>query len=335
MGWADLRCLSVFIEVNTHFYHVECKIEMPKDFFANCGASDLNGYTGNALNRLGEQRSSLDLPALHADERARYYLLSEARQLVKSINPYNALFTNEEVRGLGSNPDEAYLLGLTKDGAPVFAYSVPRAEEYPFGAEAVDLRNITRSGLLNDEEIGATAQARSLVLWHNSNQYCPRNGTKTVVDNAGYSRRCPIHGTTYFPRTDPVVIMLAIDGENCLLGRSPSFPEHMLSCLAGFVEVGETIEDAVRRETFEEAGVKTGRVAYHSCQPWPFPSSLMIGCMAEATSTEIVTDDELEFCGWFSRMETRQILERSHPKGLWSPPQMAIAHQLMRAFAYD
>ena len=125
----------------------------------------------------------------------------------------------------------------------------------------------------------------------------------------GYRRDCPNCGAEHFPRTDPVVIMLAIDGERCLLGRQARFAPGMYSCLAGFVEPGETIEDAVRRETAEEAGITVGRVRYHASQPWPFPSSLMIGCHAEALSRDIVRDDaELEACRWFSRAEVRAML---------------------------
>jgi NAD+ diphosphatase len=150
----------------------------------------------------------------------------------------------------------------------------------------------------------------------------------------GYRRDCPACGAEHFPRTDPVVIMLAIDGERCLLGRQARFAAGMYSCLAGFVEPGETIEDAVRRETGEEAGIRIGRVGYHSSQPWPFPASLMIGCHAEAITTEVVPDEaELEDCRWFERDEVRTMLAGTHPGGLKTPPPIAIAYRLIRAWA--
>lgn len=294
--------------------------------------SSMNGFSGNTLNRLGEQRNALDLAALNGDERSRYYVLSEQRQLIKATHPFDALFTRAEVLALGGNPDEAYLLGCRDDGTAEFALAVQRQEEYPDHIQAVDLRTLTRAGILVGERLGAIAQARSLVLWHDTHQYCAQCGSKTQVAQAGYARRCITCEANHFPRTDPVVIMLAIDDDRCLLGRGSAFPENMVSCLAGFIEVGETAEEAVRRELFEESGVKTSHVRYHSSQPWPFPSSLMIGFYADAISTTIKTDDELEMCRWFTREETRAILAKEHKEGFWSPPQMAIAHQLMKGF---
>jgi NAD+ diphosphatase len=140
----------------------------------------------------------------------------------------------------------------------------------------------------------------------------------------------------HFPRTDPVVIMLAIDGDACLLGRQPRFPKGMYSALAGFVEPGETIEAAVRREILEEAGVACGEVRYFASQPWPFPSSLMIGCFAEARSRAFEVDRvELEDARWFSREEALALLERRHPEGLTAPIPMAIAHHLLKRWATE
>jgi len=132
------------------------------------------------------------------------------------------------------------------------------------------------------------------------------------------------------------VIMLAIDGDRCLLGRSPRFVPTMWSCLAGFVEPGESIEDAVHRETREEAGITCGRVVYFASQPWPFPTSLMIGCHAEAVTHEIVVDrEELEDARWFSKDEIGTMLMRKHPQGLTTPPPVAIAHHIIRAWVDD
>jgi NAD+ diphosphatase len=150
----------------------------------------------------------------------------------------------------------------------------------------------------------------------------------------GASRVCTLCATESFPRVDPVVIMLAVDGERCLMGRQPRFEPGRYSALAGFLEPGETIEEAVTREIKEEAGITVERVRYHSSQVWPFPSSLMIGCHAEAISTEVVRDAaELEDCRWFEREEVRLMLDGSHPDGLSVPPPMAIAWSLIAAFA--
>jgi NAD+ diphosphatase len=154
----------------------------------------------------------------------------------------------------------------------------------------------------------------------------------------GYRRDCPNCGAEHFPRTDPVVIMVAIHGEGraerVLLGRQRQFMAGMYSALAGFMEPGETIEDAVRRETLEESGIAIGRVAYHASQPWPFPMSLMIGCHAEALSEDVHCDEtELEDCRWFGRDEVKALLAGTHPAGLKAPAPVAIAHHLLRAWA--
>jgi len=149
----------------------------------------------------------------------------------------------------------------------------------------------------------------------------------------GYKRLCTACGTEHFPRTDPVAIMLAVSRDKCILGRSRHFAPGMYSALAGFIEPGETIENAVRRETLEESGIKLGRVVYHASQPWPFPYSLMIGCFGEALNNDINADlTELEDCRWFERGEVLAMLDKSHP-GFFVPPPGAIAHHLIRSWA--
>lgn len=193
---------------------------------------------------------------------------------------------------------------------------------------------------LNQEEAGVVAQARSVLAWHSRYQFCPTCGNDTKVSDGGYKREClkencpslqGIHNTCY-PRVDPVVIMLVIhpDGNNCLLGRQRRHPPGMFSCLAGFMEPGETIENAVRREVAEETAVKVGRVQYVSSQPWPMPSSLMIGCQADAISTEITVDkEEIVDARWFSRQQITEILNKQgHPMSI--PPQQTIANRLIR-----
>lgn len=282
---------------------------------------------------MGEERDKVDVDSLYRQKNTRYFVLSKSQQLIKNLHPFDALFTPEEIIILGGQLEEAYLLGFDENNAAFFALSVPQRDKYPDNIQAIDLRAITRSGLLKHEDLGAIAQARSLVLWHQSHCFCSNCGKKTKVIDAGYARFCPSCERRHFPRTDPVAIMLVIDKKGrCLLGRSASFPENMLSALAGFVEVGETVEEAVKRELFEEAGIKADKVLYHSSQPWPFPSSLMMGFYAQAATTDIKLNDELEFCHWFTKQETRQILENTHPKGFKPPSKMAIARQLMVGF---
>ncbi len=180
-----------------------------------------------------------------------------------------------------------------------------------------DLRSLAGEGRIAPHELGLLATAKSLLAWHARNGFCAHCGTPTRVAAGGYRRECPACETHHFPRTDPVVIMLIRHGDLCLLGRSPRFKEGMYSCLAGFLEPGETIEDAVRRESFEEVGLTIGAVHYHASQPWPFPSSLMIGCVAESRDSGITLDPvELADARWFSRDEVAAMLEGRHPEEL-------------------
>ncbi|XP_008285922.1 NAD-capped RNA hydrolase NUDT12 [Stegastes partitus] len=194
---------------------------------------------------------------------------------------------------------------------------------------------------LNEEEAGVVAQARSVLCWHSRYSFCPTCGSSTGLEEAGYKRSClnsecrslqGVHNTCY-PRVDPVVIMLVVhpDGNQCLLGRKKIFPTGMFSCLAGFVEPGESVEEAVRREVEEESGVKVGPVQYVSCQPWPMPSSLMMGCLAIAVSTDISVDEsEIEEARWFSREQVIDSMFKGARPAFSVPPRQTIAHQLIR-----
>ena len=188
-------------------------------------------------------------------------------------------------------------------------------------------------GLVAPDHLAEAAEAKALLLWHARHRFCANCGAPTAMSEAGWRRDCASCKTQHFPRTDPVAIMLAVDGDRCLLGRSGRFGPGMWSCLAGFIEPGETIEDAVRRETFEEAGIVCGDVRYFASQPWPFPMSLMIGAHAQALSFDIVVDrSELEDVRWFSREEAAAMLTKQHPEGLSAPPPIAIAHHIIRAW---
>jgi NAD+ diphosphatase len=175
-----------------------------------------------------------------------------------------------------------------------------------------------------------------MVNWHQRHGYCANCGQRTAMREGGWKRECLSCKAEHFPRTDPVVIMLVTHGDKCLLGRAPRFLPGMYSCLAGFVEAAETIEDAVRREVFEEAGIRCADVSYYMTQPWPYPSSLMIGCVARALNEDIVVDrTELEDARWFSRDESRLMLTRQHPDGLAGPHPFAIAHHLLGRWVHD
>ena len=188
--------------------------------------------------------------------------------------------------------------------------------------------------LLPDRDTAILGQAKAMIDWHQRHGFCPRCGNRTTLADAGYKRVCTSCNAEHFPRTDPVVIMLATHHNSCLVGRGKQFPPGMFSALAGFIEPGETIEEAVRRELFEEAGVRTGAVHYFATQPWPFPSSLMIGCFAEATSPEINVDgNELAEAFWLERGKARALIGGERVDGLWVPPSIAIAHHLIKTWA--
>ncbi len=297
-------------------------------------ASRRVGFAGNRIERLSEKRSDSSVADALAEPAARLLVLRNGRiQLRRAGSGLLAYHDLGAAVALGADPDAAVLLGFTPQG-PVLA--VPggyEPEALPDDIKAIDYRSVYIQGLLGPEDLGALAQAAALLAWHGSHAFCSKCGHATRMRAGGYKRHCPNCGAEHFPRTDPVVIMLAIRGDRCLLGRGPHFAPGMYSALAGFVEPGETIEDAVRRETLEESGIRLGRVVYHASQPWPFPYSLMIGCYGEALDETIVMDNELEACRWFSRAETRLALDRGHPDGIMTPPSGAIAETLIRNWA--
>ena len=191
--------------------------------------------------------------------------------------------------------------------------------------------------LLSGSDSGIVAQARAQVNWHNRNGYCSICGHKTTVKRGGQMRYCSNCDTEHFPRTDPVVITVVSDKNRCLLGQSRGALSLMnrYSALAGFVDQGESIEEAVAREVLEESGIRIENIRYHSSQPWPFPSSLMIGCHADAVTTEILMDaEEMADVRWFQRDEVLLALEGKSDK-LAIPGKIAIAHHLIKAWATE
>lgn len=221
---------------------------------------------------------------------------------------------------------QAFFLGLDHAGRPWFAQRTTAIDGLR------DLRGLAMEEALPAEELGILAQARSMISWHERRSFCSNCAARLEIADAGYRRHCPQCGMDHFPRTDPVVIMVARHARGILLGRQKAWKPGMYSALAGFVEPGETIEDAARREVYEESGVRVGAVRYVSSQPWPFVSNLMIGLIGEALTDEITVDaTELEDARWFSREEAGQMLARTHPQGLYAANPFAIAHDLVKA----
>lgn len=309
------------------------------------------GYAGNDLDRQSERRDDADyVAAMMKDAEARTFVISgDNVVLERDSDGYRSLYTFAEAADIGAARETVFLghdgvgavfATLLSDGPqdlgpdPVQLSRAYRgAAGQGFGQQRIDLRTIATQGLVSAKQAGRLAQAKSLLYWHSRHRFCSNCGAPTQMAAAGWKRLCAACKSEHFPRTDPVVIMLAVDGEQCLLGRQPRFPKNMYSALAGFVESGETLEGAVRREIREEAGIETGRVTYMASQPWPFPCTLMIGCLAEAETRKIKIDEtELEDARWFSREEALAMVEGRHSE-LFCPPKLAIAHHLMAAWA--
>jgi NAD+ diphosphatase len=251
---------------------------------------------------------------------------------------HEALFPIEEARAFAPAAASIFL-GL-KDDAPRFGLGLDSEAiarlQTRSDLKLTDLRTIAVQDLVAAEHVPPLAEAKAVLGWHARHRFCSNCGAPTTIVQAGWRRDCSSCGVEHFPRTDPVVIMLVTAGERCVLGRSRRFAPTMWSCLAGFVEPGESLEEAVRREVLEEAGIVCGKVGYFASQPWPFPSSIMVGFHTQALTDKIVVDrEELEDARWFDRAELTQMLKREHPQGLFVPPPVAIAHHIIRRFVED
>ena len=301
------------------------------------GSLPRQAYSGSLLERAAALRGDEGkLAAFLKHPRAGVYVVGGELIVLKAQGAApDPLFSPDEARALGA-ARETVFLGLLHD-APRFGIGIDQAAIEALKARAdlklIDLRTIAVQGEVDTVHVPPLAEAKAILGWHARHRFCPNCSAATVLTQAGWRRDCPVCKAEHFPRTDPVVIMLPIKGDRCALGRSPRFPPTMWSCLAGFCEPGELIEEAVRREVAEEVGVTCARVRYFASQPWPFPASLMIGCHAEAVSDEVVIDkSEIEDARWFDRAELKSMLLRQHPQELSTPPPIAIAHHIIRDF---
>ena len=316
---------------------------------AGAGAGEARAVTpvmplaGNPLHRAGnERRDSQWLAAALGGDGTRFLPVQRLKVPVGSPagdpdGPEGAhRLAWAQGGGWLDGVGEPILLGLDGSEArfAVDVSDVPEPVAVPFGrGSGVEFQGLrTAAPTLPAGEAAIAAQARSLLGWHERHPFCAACGARTRSRNGGSSRACPSCGAEHFPRTDPVVIVVVARGGRALLGRSGRFPGNLFSALAGFMEPGESVEEAVRREVAEEAGIRVGAVRYVFSQPWPFPASLMLGCLAEGLSDEIAIDpEELEDARWFSRAElTGALAGRSD--ALTIPQPLAIAHHLIRAW---
>ena len=303
-------------------------------------------FGGSGLDRAAHIRGDqAALSQAKADPNARAIVLwrgkpllqGEAREKVVRLAMDHAMLPKAE----------PIFLGLEGD-APIFAYDIsawkpedldkdtlgsffdPSLQVHPGAPEGSvfgELRGVMTRISPRDAELIVTAKA--LNSWHRSHRFCAKCGQQSEMAMAGWQRNCPGCGAPHFPRTDPVVIMLITHGNKVLMGRSPGWPEGMYSLLAGFVEPGETLEAAVRREVVEEAGIKVGPVEYLASQPWPYPNSLMFGCKGTAETEEITIDPvEIEDAQWFSREDIAEAFAGRHPF-LLPARKGAIAHFIL------
>jgi len=299
-------------------------------------------FAGNPLNRASEKRTDKSwIEAKRHDPSSLVLPIWRLQPFIfgpeKTASVKLGLVSPEVADSVESPGAICVFLGLDGDVA-VFALDLPVAED-PASVEPLrgqgyfgEARSAAQIASIKDAAI--IGQAKALIDWHKRHGFCPNCGSSTQLMDAGYRRLCGNCKAEHFPRVDPVVIMLATDGEACLVGRGKQFPPGMFSALAGFVEPGETIEEAVRRELMEEASLKVGDVTYHATQPWPFPSSLMIGCFAKAESRDVKVDEhEIAELRWLERSVARELIEGKILDGIRVPPSVAIAHHLIRTWA--
>lgn len=297
-----------------------------------------NTFAGNPLDRAGDRRNDPDwLTEQGARDDALALVMWEGRPLLEAGDePRLAWLALPHARVVA--PDRELFLGLWKD-APVFAVEVEGSVDPTSGP----LRGLgafhemrEAAGLLSGPDAAMAGTAKSLFDWRRRHSFCAACGTESETACGGWKRICPACGTEHFPRVDPVTIMLPVyrGGAEpiCLLGRQAAWPEGRMSALAGFLEPGETIEEACAREIEEEAGLTMRAVRYHSSQPWPFPSQLMIGLIAEVDSDDARPDQtELEAVAWLTRSEAAEVLAGRHP-AIKAPPPVAIARTLLQAW---
>ncbi|WP_296596116.1 NAD(+) diphosphatase [Phenylobacterium sp.] len=300
-----------------------------------------NTFAGNPLDRASDRRGDEAwLAAQLASSDSLGLAIWNGKPLVEKTKDGGvqiAYLPARMANELAGGAERLLFMGLWQETA-IFAVDIEGPNDPAHGplqglGEFMDLRQIALR--LPATDAGILATAKSMFEWRRRHQYCAVCGRPSDAKDGGWKRQCPACEAEHFPRTDPVVIMLAYHGARCMLGRQEAWPAGMFSALAGFLEPGESIEEACARELNEEAGLRTRNVRYHSTQPWPYPSSLMIGLIAEVEDDEGTPDQtELSEVRWFTRDEAKKLL-KGEIEGAFCPPPLAIAHQLIRAWAEE
>ena len=298
-----------------------------------------------SVDRKGGQRGDAAwIESLHGEPATRYILLADLKLAVAPDGGESAgalrRLTASDLSAVRLDLADVLFLGFDAEGGAVFSVALPPhlVTAYASALQAfgpfTELRSLALEGRMPPEDLALGGQARALSAWHALQRCCGKCGGRTRSREGGWRRDCRACGQMHFPRSDPAVIMAITHDDRILLGHEHRFPDKFYSVLAGFVEPGDDIETAVRREIMEEAGVSVGAVRYIASQPWPFPHQLMIGCWGEALSDTITLDvAELPEARWVGRDEVSAMLARTHPLGHTVPASLSIAHTLIRAFA--
>ena len=297
-------------------------------------------FTGNDLDRQSDRRSDAAwIGERLASPEARFVAFADLKPLVTVGPPPAIAYLSTEQVSEAGGPSEPVFLGL-KEGAPIFSCEVrdlvPRAWQGRAGFS--DLRTVAAA--LAPQDSGIAAQGRSLLDWNRKLRFCSACGQPTVASGGGHRRACATEGcrTEHFPRLDVVVITLVTGRDGCLLGRQPRFAPGLFSSFAGFVEPGESVEDAARREVREEAGVELQSLAYVFSQPWPFPSSITLAFIGVAADRAAQAGSEIAEVRWFSPADAREMLNRADAggkDGLRVPGPMTLGNQLIRRWLAD
>ncbi|WND03366.1 NAD(+) diphosphatase [Temperatibacter marinus] len=283
-------------------------------------------FAGNPLNRMDNYR-----PDSQLDEKWRSHpdskIILTWRDKVAITSDYKIKWHSKADLQTYEH-EQAVFLGMDQNDTPYYATALVEEND---AIKFKDLRSLAFNATAGDEELAMAAQGKSMLDWHRSHAYCGKCGEQSTMRKMGYERKCSACDSSHFPRTDPVVIMLGVhlETDSILVGRPHNLFEGVYTALAGFMEPGESIEEATARELHEEAGVKVTKVHYVASQPWPYPSTLMIGCIAEIESKDLEIDhEELDDARWFSRKEAQEIMD-GKKENLMFPPPLAIARQLL------